>query len=197
MSRVLICAFALFSSVLLATSAASADPSTVVPTIDVSKPNLMPAYPAIARVRGEKGTAVVFVQVSETGAVIEVKLGKSSGYQDLDNSALAAVRDWHFHPAITDGKPAAKWTAVGVSFTLAGVRNVPEDIDAELIGQHVAAAGYDPQEVICREDVGATGTHLPGPRVCHTRKEWETMSERAQRSVHKALDNPGTQIGGP
>lgn len=50
-----------------------------------------PDYPDISKRRGENGTAVVRFVVGLTGRIDTVQLQKSSGYERLDDAALAAV----------------------------------------------------------------------------------------------------------
>lgn len=49
-------------------------------------------YPQIARRRGWQGTVTVYVTVESDGDVRRVKLGKSSGYSLLDESAITALK---------------------------------------------------------------------------------------------------------
>lgn len=41
----------------------------------------------------------------------------------------------------------------------------------------------DPNEIVCRSGQPVTGSHLPGPRECHTRKEWDDMQRHTQDGV--------------
>ena len=41
----------------------------------------------------------------------------------------------------------------------------------------------DPNEIICRSGEPVTGSHLPGPRECHTRKEWNDMQRQTQDAI--------------
>lgn len=52
----------------------------------------MPEYPALARRRGESGTAVVKFVVGLTGRIENIELKKSSGSSRLDDAALDAMR---------------------------------------------------------------------------------------------------------
>lgn len=49
-------------------------------------------YPALARRRGWQGTVTINLTVKESGDLQHVRLGKSSGYSLLDNSALSALQ---------------------------------------------------------------------------------------------------------
>jgi protein TonB len=67
--------------------------------------NRPPVYPVEASSRGEHGSVVVLIHVSENGVATGADVTESSGYDVLDQAAIAAVRKWHFHPAIRQGQP--------------------------------------------------------------------------------------------
>ena len=52
----------------------------------------------------------------------------------------------------------------------------------------------DPQadRVICKE-VDVTGSLLPGPRICHTKAEWDQISHESQQNLRDVQDN-GTNM---
>ncbi|HEY8696886.1 MAG TPA: hypothetical protein VIM02_04655 [Rhizomicrobium sp.] len=54
----------------------------------------------------------------------------------------------------------------------------------------------DPDHVICRSGEKPTGSMLPGPRICHTQKEWESIRAQAQRAL-ELEQNHGLQSGVP
>ena len=64
-----------------------------------------PDYPALSRRRGETGTAYVRFVVGLTGNLENVELKKSSGYDRLDDAALAAVRASACKPYLENGVP--------------------------------------------------------------------------------------------
>ena len=45
------------------------------------------------------------------------------------------------------------------------------------------ASHDDPDHVVCRSGEKPTGSMLPGPRVCHTQREWEDIRVQAQRGL--------------
>ncbi|MDD4932471.1 MAG: energy transducer TonB [Methylacidiphilaceae bacterium] len=61
--------------------------------------NPPPAYPASAKAAGHQGRVIVRVHVSADGRAESVDLLHSSGYGELDQAALGAVRHWRFRPA--------------------------------------------------------------------------------------------------
>ena len=58
------------------------------------------------------------MQVSRDGVPIDVSVDDRSGNREFDRSALQAVRQWRFQPALRDGKPVAATVRVPVEFAL-------------------------------------------------------------------------------
>jgi protein TonB len=75
-----------------------------------------PAYPDEAREQGTEGMAIVQALVGRDGLVVDARVVQPS--PPFDEAALAAVREWTFKPARSNGKPVAVWVAVPVKFTL-------------------------------------------------------------------------------
>lgn len=75
-------------------------------------------YPARAIELGQQGEALIRVRLDLDGSAMEIKLWRSSGFDLLDRSALAAVRGWHFHPAMRGGHPVVAWVEIPVRFRL-------------------------------------------------------------------------------
>lgn len=66
--------------------------------------NRPPAYPVQAAALGQHGAVVVVIHVAENGSAAGVDIVESSGFDVLDQAAVAAVRKWHFHPAMQNGQ---------------------------------------------------------------------------------------------
>ena len=75
-----------------------------------------PDYPEWARKKGVQGTVVVQALVGKDGRVKSTHI--ASSVPDLDDYAVACVKQWRFKPAKTAGKPIAVWVAIPVKFTL-------------------------------------------------------------------------------
>ena len=75
-------------------------------------------YPARAIELGQQGEVLIRVRLDLDGAAAEIKLWRSSGFEVLDRSALAAVRGWQFHPAMRGGHAVAAWVEIPVRFHL-------------------------------------------------------------------------------
>lgn len=77
-----------------------------------------PAYPPAARAAGLSGRVRVRLLIGEDGRPQELQLAQASGVDSLDAAALAALRQWRFHPARRDGRALAAWVVVPVVFAL-------------------------------------------------------------------------------
>jgi len=93
---------------------APATPSVAVPVRAMPRLDLQrseqPEYPPVSRRLGEQGTAVIEVLVGVDGRVLDAKLLQSSGYDRLDQAALAGAKaNYRFIPGTVDGKPQTMW----------------------------------------------------------------------------------------
>lgn len=80
--------------------------------------NPAPEYPALARRKGEQGRVLLKVLVSETGLAEKVQVDTSSGYGNLDQAAVEAVKKWSFIPAKRSNQPVSAYVLVPVKFSL-------------------------------------------------------------------------------
>ncbi len=78
----------------------------------------VPTYPTACRRRGIEGEVVVELLVGEDGAVREAKVRVSSGCEELDAAALAAVKAARYRPARRDGAPVAASDSIRYVFRL-------------------------------------------------------------------------------
>ena len=60
---------------------------------------IKPEYPKGARERGEEGDVTLELDISEMGAVDDVRIIKSCGFAELDQAAIEAVKKARFTPA--------------------------------------------------------------------------------------------------
>jgi periplasmic protein TonB len=99
-----------------ATAAATAlTPARPVAGMETDRP---PAYPEIARRRGEQGRVLLRVAVSPAGLPINVSVAESSGFSILDSAAVNAVEQWRFVPATRAGAPVAATADIPLRFRL-------------------------------------------------------------------------------
>jgi TonB family protein len=76
-----------------------------------------PRYSALAMKNKVQGKVMVFAVVDEKGYVLNPRVQKSLDV-DLDQSAVAAARQWQFRPALKDGLPVALPITIEMSFAL-------------------------------------------------------------------------------
>lgn len=82
--------------------------------------NPRPTYPTFSQRLREQGRVLLKVRVSRSGVADSVTIARSSGYQRLDDSALATVRHWRFIPARQGDQALDSWVLVPVNFSLRG-----------------------------------------------------------------------------
>ena len=82
------------------------------------KENPGPHYPNVARKRGYEGRTLLRVEVLASGKVGRIRIATSSGFDVLDQAALASVRDWTFVPGTQNGKNTKQWVMVPIKFSL-------------------------------------------------------------------------------
>ncbi|NVK19246.1 MAG: TonB family protein [Methylocystaceae bacterium] len=102
----------------LARQVKSAKPGFVKPSFPAYLKNPPPNYPKNARKRHMEGVTQLWVQISEKGLVLSLKVHKSSGHSRLDQEAVKAVRTWRFIPAKKQGYPVIGEVIVPIRFKL-------------------------------------------------------------------------------
>lgn len=80
--------------------------------------NPFPAYPRMARRKGQRGQVMLKAWVDENGLPERVAVFRSSGHPSLDKAALAAVAQWRFVPARRGGIPSASEVQIPITFRL-------------------------------------------------------------------------------
>jgi len=92
------------------------------PRVAATGPTLVyrvsPRYPKEARRAKLEGDVHLSATVGTDGLVKDVRV--ISGEPALADAAVAAVRQWRYEPAVTDGAPVEVPTEITVNFTLAG-----------------------------------------------------------------------------
>lgn len=79
-----------------------------------------PTYPAMSRRQGEVGVVLLRVELSETGHVANARVQASSGFDRLDEAALAAVRTWRCNPATRNGQAVRATALQPFNFVIQG-----------------------------------------------------------------------------
>ena len=77
-----------------------------------------PTYPLFARERRWTGAGVAILEINrDTGNVVSVSMGKSTGHKILDQAALAAFRQWRFKPGtVTKVKIPIRFSMGGAEY---------------------------------------------------------------------------------
>jgi len=96
-----------------------APPRVELPSSDADYlQNPKPPYPAISKRQGEQGKAVVRVLIGVDGTAQKAEIHQSSGYDRLDQAALATVQRWRYVPGKRGGVAEAMWFNVPINFVL-------------------------------------------------------------------------------
>lgn len=96
-----------------------AAPKVELPTVDAEylhAPKL--DYPRMSRKLNEQGRVMVSVYIGVDGLAQKAEVKVSSGFERLDQAALATVRGWRFVPGKRGGVPEAMWFNVPINFVL-------------------------------------------------------------------------------
>jgi protein TonB len=80
--------------------------------------NPKPEYPRLSKQRGEQGKVVVNVFIGADGNAQKAEIRSSSGFERLDQAALATARAWRYVPGKRGGVPEAMWFSVPINFVL-------------------------------------------------------------------------------
>lgn len=90
---------------------------SVPPTQPLARNTPPPAYPEALACDGVGGQVVLRLEIGADGRPASMRVLTSSGETELDESAIAAVRNWEFAPATANGQPVASNIQVPVTFT--------------------------------------------------------------------------------
>lgn len=80
--------------------------------------NPTPPYPPISRRMGEQGKTTIRVFIGVDGQPQQAEIAKSSGFDRLDQAAMATVMRWRFVPGKRGGVPEAMWFNVPINWVL-------------------------------------------------------------------------------
>lgn len=111
------------------TIATTTQPQVITPQVPDSAASGMtethttPPYPADARNLSQQGTVTLALTIDATGAVTNAQVKASSGYPDLDQTAVNwVIAHWRYKPAIQSGVPVASTSLAAVKFDLRQAR---------------------------------------------------------------------------
>ena len=100
-------------------------PGTVADTAlsGIAGTHTIPPYPLAAIRMNEEGRVLLHLAVAEDGSVSSATVTQSSGFTDLDRSAVSWVlAHWRYRPAIRGGVAVASATDAVVVFSLKNAR---------------------------------------------------------------------------
>jgi protein TonB len=85
----------------------------------ISNTHTTPPYPVEARAAAHQGTVLLQMTVSPQGDVVAANVVTSSGFPELDQSAVNwVVAHWKYKPAIQNGVPVTSQIQAAVRFDL-------------------------------------------------------------------------------
>jgi TonB family protein len=103
------------SNMTSAKPASSSQPDYVPPRVDPSRV-VQPIYPGFDAIFGITGSTTVYVSIAPDGRVLSARVDKSSGHAELDDAAIAAMRQSTFFPARKNGYAVISAARVPVNF---------------------------------------------------------------------------------
>ncbi|MDP1999924.1 MAG: energy transducer TonB [Rhodoferax sp.] len=80
--------------------------------------NPRPAYPGLSKRLGEQGKVLVRVFIEVDGKAQKAEIKQSSGFERLDQAALATVLRWRYVPGKRAGVAESMWFNVPINFVL-------------------------------------------------------------------------------
>lgn len=109
--------------VATAAPAAPPAPPSIVQASDLGSrmvSGAAPRYPVESRRKREQGTVVLSLTLGYDGRVANIAISHTSGFDRLDDAALAAVRKWRWEPILRGGQPVMVRGLVEIPFVLQG-----------------------------------------------------------------------------
>jgi len=107
---------------------------TVIKTVQTSQPasagsphSCLTDYPEESRHLGEEGVTVLGFKILTDGTVDAIKVLASSGSKRLDDAAVKCVANWHYRPAIKDGKLTETGWKASVKWALPKDQDVKQE----------------------------------------------------------------------
>jgi TonB family protein len=80
---------------------------------------IIPQYPAWAEEQGIIGSVRLYFTVTPEGAVRNnIRVTKTTGYPQLDQLGIDALKQWQFAPVSTDDEGKGEWGIITFNFSL-------------------------------------------------------------------------------
>ncbi|MCY1166262.1 hypothetical protein D9M73_61870 [compost metagenome] len=107
------------AAVAAAPVAPAGPPVVQLPSSDANYlQNPKPPYPPLSKRLNEQGKTTIKVFIDVEGLPQRAEIAKSSGYDRLDQAALATVMRWRYVPGKRGGVPEAMWFNVPINWVL-------------------------------------------------------------------------------
>lgn len=78
--------------------------------------NPKPVFPPMSKRLGEQGLVMVRAWIGVDGVAQQAEISQSSGFDRLDQAALATARGWRYVPGKRAGVPEAMWATIPIKF---------------------------------------------------------------------------------
>lgn len=108
-----------------ATNQPSYTSSPTVLNIGEVRRAMFAAFPESVRAGAAGGTATVDFFIGERAEVNDIRIGQTSGHQDVDQAALAVATLFRFSPALDGDQPVATWFKRDLTFDMQLVEGRP------------------------------------------------------------------------
>lgn len=120
------------------------DPSAVtMPVVAIQSGSCFAYYPPVAVRLAEEGDTELQFTVSASGALKDISVEKSSGYDQLDQAATQCAARWRYKPGIRNGVPIDVPWRIVVRFRLdASAPLSPEVVALQTAYRKVRLAGF-------------------------------------------------------
>lgn len=161
-----------------------ADDVVTPPKIDLTRWNDQPVYPDGAVDKKEQGNTVLAIALEPSGRVTTVTVDTSSGFEDLDKTAVAAVKNLRFDGASNGHKNIPSVLKLTVHFQLTALPEKP------ITEADIYALKDVGDLIFCKKQAPPVGSLLAPKPICHTKREWDALNKQRRDS-----DMPSTRPG--
>ena len=93
---------------------------------------IRPEYPDVLALAGKQGCVSLELAIDPRGQPIETRVDRSSGWPEIDASALRAANFWRFSPPFWNSRPISVGARVEVRYNAASKTTRPNPIDCAL-----------------------------------------------------------------
>ncbi|MDM5181730.1 TonB family protein [Massilia sp. DJPM01] len=147
-----------------------------------------PVFPKAALRSMQEGTVTLSFLIGTSGAVVDAKIVKSSGFPLLDMAAINGIRRCAFNPTMVDGKAEQAWMQMQYVWTFDGPSAAEAAVPLSTV--RAAAERGDPAAQLRLGTIHMTGEGVardPAEAVAWWRKAADQGDLKAQLSLARAL----------